>query len=112
MKDANKLWGFIKKHKPRILTATPRESRGPIAKRSGEDKIIWMKVNFGVKRNDVYTVKRKDKKHFNTAHDGRPNVLIDDHLGNIEEWRVGGGLGVHHTSADSSIKQLKSIGFK
>ena len=112
MKDANRLWGFIKKHKPRILTATPRESRGPIAKRSGEDKIIWMKVNFGVKRNDVYTVKRKDKKHFNTAHDGRPNVLIDDHLGNIEEWRVGGGLGVHHTSADSSIKQLKSIGFK
>ena len=53
MKDANRLWGFIKKHKPRILTATPRESRGPIAKRSGEDKIIWMKVNFGVKRNDV-----------------------------------------------------------
>ena len=63
-------------------------------------------------RNDVYTVKRKDKKHFNTAHDGRPNVLIDDHIKNIEEWRVGGGLGVHHTSADSSIKQLKSIGFK
>ena len=94
------------------MTATPRSSRGPIAKRSGEDKITWMKVNFGVKRGDIYTVMRKDKKHFNTAHDGRPNILIDDQIKNIGDWRMGGGLGVHHTSADSSIKQLKSIGFK
>ena len=93
------------------MTAVPRSGRGAIAKRAGEDKISWMTANFSVKRSDVYTVMRKDKKHFNTAHDGRPNILIDDHLGNVEEWRVGGGLGVHHTSADSSIKQLKSIGF-
>ena len=111
MRDADRLWRFIGKHNPRILTAVPRSGRGAISKRAGEDKISWMKINFGVKRSDVYTVMRKDKKHFNTAHDGRPNVLIDDHLKNIEEWRMGGGLGVHHTSSNSTIKHLKSIGF-
>ncbi|SVE39566.1 uncharacterized protein METZ01_LOCUS492420, partial [marine metagenome] len=34
MKDASKLWGFIGKYEPFILTAIPRDSRGPIAARS------------------------------------------------------------------------------
>ena len=45
------------------------------------------------------------------GRDKRPNVLIDDHLGNIKEWEGAGGIGVHHTSADSTINDLKRIGY-
>ena len=39
-------------------------------------------------------------------------VLIDDHLGNIKEFRSKGGIGIHHTSASDTINQLKDLGFK
>ena len=34
MPDADVLWGYIKKFRPIMLTAAPRESRGAIAKRA------------------------------------------------------------------------------
>ena len=57
-------------------------------------------------------VKRINKKNFAVdGRDKRPNVLIDDHLGNIREWEGAGVIGVHHTSADSTINDLKRIGY-
>jgi len=41
----------------------------------------------------------------------RPNILIDDHIGNIREWENAGGIGVHHINANSTINDLKKIGF-
>ncbi len=35
MRDADRLWRFIGKHKPRILTAVPRSGRGAISKLAG-----------------------------------------------------------------------------
>jgi hypothetical protein len=56
---------------------------------------------------------RKDKSKFAMdGRDGRPNLLIDDHLGNIQEFRNARGIGVHHISASNTIKQLKEIGYK
>ena len=113
MKDASKLWGYIGKYEPFILTAIPRASRGPIAARSAEDKGRWMKRWFGVSENRMYRVQRKNKANFAVdGRDGRPNLLIDDHLGNIQEFRKAHGIGVHHTSASNTIKQLKEIGYK
>ena len=31
---------------------------------------------------------------------------------NVKEFGENGGIGVHHTSAANTIKQLKKIGFK
>ena len=42
----------------------------------------------------------------------KSNILIDDRLDTIEEWRARGGIGIHHTSALSTISQLKKLGFK
>jgi hypothetical protein len=40
-----------------------------------------------------------------------PNsILIDDREKNIEQWRNAGGIGVLHTDAASTIKQLKDLG--
>ena len=113
MKDAAKLWGFIGKFKPFILTAIPRSERGPIAARATEDKTRFMKRWFGVSTDKMYPVMRKHKANFEMdGRDHRPNLLIDDHLGNIQEFKKAKGIGVHHTSASNTIKQLKEIGYK
>ena len=113
MPDAQKLWDFIGKYDPFILTAIPRSERGPIARRATEDKARFMKRWFGVDQKDMYPVIRKHKANFAIdGRDGRPNLLIDDHLGNIQDFRKARGIGVRHTSASNTIKQLKDIGYK
>ena len=113
MPDADVLWGYIKQFQPFMLTAVPRESRGPIAKRAWKDKTRWMKKNFRLASDRMRIVLRKNKKNFAVdGRDRRPNILIDDHLGNIREWERAGGIGVHHISASNTIKQLKEIGYK
>ena len=112
MPDADVLWGYIKQFDPIMLTAAPRESRGLIAKRAPEDKIRWMKKNFRLPRSRMRVVKRADKKKFaKDGRDKRPNVLIDDHEGNIREWEAAGGIGILHTDASSTINDLKKVGF-
>ena len=112
MRDADVLWGYIKQFQPIMLTAAPRPARGAIAKRAPEDKIRWMKKNFRVPRSRMRVVLRPDKKKFaKDGRDGRPNILIDDHAGNIKEWETAGGIGIVHTDAASTINDLKKIGF-
>ena len=112
MPDADVLWGYIKQFQPFMLTAVPRESRGPIAKRAWKDKTRWMKKNFRLASDRMRIVLRKNKKNFAVdGRDKRPNILIDDHLGNIREWEKAGGIGVHHIDATSTINDLKKIGF-
>ena len=112
MQDADVLWKYIKQFDPFMLTAVPRESRGPISKRAGKDKTRWMKKNFRLSEDRMRIVLRKNKKNFAMdGRDKRPNVLIDDHMGNIKEWESAGGIGVHHINANLTITQLKKIGF-
>ena len=112
MQDADVLWKYIKQFDPFMLTAVPRESRGPIAKRAWKDKTRWMKKNFRLSEDKMRIVLRKNKKNFAMdGRDRRPNVLIDDHKGNINEWESAGGIGVHHINANSTINDLKKIGF-
>jgi len=112
MPDAHKLWAYISTFDPFMLTAVPRESRGPIARRAAQDKVRWMQKHFGVSADRIYTLKRKNKKNFaKDGRDGRPNLLIDDHKGNTDEFVRAGGLAVLHTSASSTIRQLKKIGY-
>ena len=110
MPDKNQLWNFISTFQPYILTAVPavRLIWDPPA---GIQKAMWCEKNLGISKDRVYAVKRQDKKHFAKSHDGRPNVLIDDHQQNINEWNKAGGKGILHTSASNSIKQLEGIGF-
>ena len=113
MPDAQRLWEFIGKYDPFVLTAIPRSSRGPISKRAANDKARFMKRWFGVDSNRMYPVMRADKMRFaKDGRDGRPNLLIDDHSKNIAQFKSAGGIGVLHTSASNSIKQLQKIGYR
>ena len=113
MPDAKKLWGFISKYNPFILTAIPRSGRGPISKRAASDKKMWMKKHFGVPENRIYAVTRVNKSQFaKDGRDGRPNLLIDDHSKNIKAFQSAGGLGIIHTSASKTIAEMKKLGYK
>ena len=43
---------------------------------------------------------------------GEPNLLIDDYIKNVNEWKSAGGMGIHHISPTSTIAELKRLGFK
>ena len=112
MADAHILWNFIKQYDPFMLTAIPRESRGPVARRAWKDKTRWMMKDFRLPEDRMRIVLRKNKKKFaKDGRDGRPNLLIDDHLGNVKEFKAAGGIGVHHIDARTTITKLKKIGY-
>ena len=81
MPDADMLWKYIKQFRPIMLTASPRESRGLIAKRAPQDKIRWMKKNFGLNKLKTKTIKtnRLDKilKKFDIKHIDFLNIDIE-----------------------------------
>ena len=112
MADAHTLWNFIKQYDPFMLNAVPKANRGPVAKRAWKDKTRWMKKHFKLPEERMRIVLRKHKKNFAVdGRDRRPNLLIDDHLGNIKEFESAGGIGVHHINARSTITKLKNIGY-
>ena len=115
MRDAHQLWKFIGKYNPNILTAVPRkaESRGAVSERAADDKKRWVKKHFNVPENRVYAVLRQFKEKFaKDGRDGRPNLLIDDHIKNVKAFKRAGGLGVLHLNAHNTIKELKRLGYK
>jgi len=112
MSDARKLWNYIEQFDPFVLTAIPRETRGPIAGRAAEDKSRWMKKTFGLNKEMMRPVMRRNKSNFaKDGRDGRPNLLIDDHKKNVEEFKNAGGIGIHHINAASTIRKLKKLGY-
>jgi len=97
MKDGKTLWKFIKDLNVEILSAPPRKLH--------EGKKIWVKQNLG---NIILNlIHARNKKNF--AH--KKAILIDDMIENILQWKSAGGIGILHTSAVKTIKELKNLGF-
>ena len=98
MSDGRTYWDYIKKYNPILLSAPSREESSKLGKR------LWVKKNLpGTKLMLAYA---KDKQK-----EAAPNhILIDDRQSNIDEWRANGGIGILHTSAASTIKQLQDLG--
>jgi len=107
MDDGKKLWKFINKHDPKILSAHPTKWM-PNAK---SDKAEWVKKNLGLSMDDTHLVKRAEKVRYALSDKGQPNILIDDHAKNIKEWNAKGGIGILHRNASDTIAKLKKMGF-
>ena len=71
----------------------------------------WLKKNTDFKRGDINLVMRSHKQKYAMAN-GKPNVLIDDYIKNINEWEAKGGIGINNTSVGKNIIELKKLGFK
>ncbi len=37
------------------------------------------------------------------------DILIDDRISNIEEWRAAGGLAIHHVDINSTLIELSKL---
>ena len=106
MPGAKRLWDFISKYDTEILSAY--SNRDP-SSRTG--KLKWLSKNTKIKRGKINLVMRSDKQKYATTN-GKPNILIDDYIKNINEWEAKGGIGIHHTNVSKSIAELKRLGFK
>jgi len=85
-----------------ILTALPSVEKMPFAE---INKRYWVKrhcpKDWKFKTGPFAVDKQKHAKP--------GDILIDDKLRNIDQWIAAGGIGIHHTSAIESVKQLKKI---
>ena len=106
MPGAKRLWDFISKYDTEILSAY--SGRDP-SSRTG--KLKWLSKNTKIKRGKINLVMRSDKQKYATTN-GKPNILIDDYIKNINEWETKGGIGIHHTNVSKYIAELKRLGFK
>jgi hypothetical protein len=100
MPDGRELWNYIKKYKPNILSAPSWDPSSKIGKEA------WVKMHLKSDYNKLYLYSRANKQLFS-----EPNrILIDDMKQTIDEWNAKGGIGIFHTSAADTIKQLKKLG--
>ena len=104
MSDAKQLVDFVSNYDYEMLTAPS------LKKQSVMGKGLWMKnqTNKGLFpfKPKVNYKSAKNKKDF-----AAPNhILIDDREDNINSWIAAGGIGILHTSASSTINQLKKLG--
>jgi hypothetical protein len=103
MKDADRLWAFLKGNDVEILTGVPTTNREEASK----NKVSWVRRNLS-KNVKVITTSSSAKKN----HAAPNHILIDDREKNIAQWKTAGGIGILHTSAAKTIKELKRMGFK
>lgn len=100
MPDAHQLWDYVKKYNPQILSA-----KGVVGNPEHE-KREWVAKHLGPNVITNLVIRSSDKAQY--AH---PNaILIDDKRKAIDPWIAAGGIGVFHTSAADTIRQLKELG--
>ena len=102
MLDMNELISFIKNYDKNfeILTAM-----GDPEFNSGDQKLQWIKEYLGEDIKVNLVRHGIDKAKFADPR----SILIDDKLKVITPFENAGGIGILHTSAENSIKQLKII---
>ena len=98
MGDGKRLWKYIEKHNPKLLSAPSRQEDSRVA------KLDWVYKELpGV---DLILRSAKNKKEFAVPK----SILIDDRIANINDWREAGGIAIHHVNTKHTIDQLKSLG--
>ena len=108
IKDGRQLWSYIKKHKPDILSAYVKRDIDP---NCIPGKTRWCRSQLGLGGARVNLVLRSQKQDYAQTGYRSPAVLVDDYKPNTDAFTSRGGIGIYHTSASNSIRQLKQLGF-
>jgi hypothetical protein len=102
-----KLWAAIAPFSPAVLTGLPRGAWAEPQKRRWCARFLGASVK-------VHCCPSKDKKNYAASClrlEKRRPVLIDDRQQNCEEWQRAGGTAVLHTCLDSTLRQLRELGY-
>jgi len=104
MPEAQKLWDFISVYDPIILSA-------PWDKDSAKGKEMWTSnLADNLRPTPSRVILTQDKyKYALNKETGSPNVLIDDMDKFLRPWEEAGGIAIKHTSANSTIRQIKEL---
>jgi hypothetical protein len=111
MPDGKQLWDYISPYNPYVLTAPsvnfdiPFEERYKVENNeSMQGKTEWVQRLPNMRKIYFRSAGRK-------ADFAGPNkILIDDRKDTIDKWNANGGIGILHTSAANTIKQLQELG--
>ena len=101
MKDADKLYNYVKKYNHQFLTSAGSYATSYIAKQ----KIEWVRKHFGNVKVDVVSTSKEKAAWAKPYH-----ILIDDRDKSINAWVAAGGIGILHKNARSTISQLTKMG--
>lgn len=104
MEDAFVLWNHLQTIAiPKVINSATGHIVG-----AAQEKRNWVRRHLGHEVADVARFVRaaSDK----AAFAGPGVILIDDRRKAIDPWVEAGGIGILHTSAASTIKQLKELG--
>lgn len=108
MPDGRRIWNFVKKYKPKILSAC-----GTLSGDCKKGKMRWLKRHLGMSNlSGIHLVRRSQKKDYAKDEDGQPTILIDDFAKNCLEYRSAGGYAIQATNGNSVISKLKQLGFR
>ena len=97
MPDAMDLFGAVRHLNPIILTGCPFGDWAPVQKKR------WAERHFP--GTTMITCMARDKHTFMNPGD----VLIDDREKHRAAWEDAGGVWITHTSAESSVAQLRAL---
>jgi hypothetical protein len=100
MPEGEKLWNYIKKYNPIILSAPSRNSVSRMGKK------IW--VEDKMPGTQLILASRENKMEYS----GKNKILIDDRADTISEWISKGGIGILFTSTEQTISDLEKLNLK
>lgn len=98
MPDGEQLYNYIKPNLYSLLSSPSFDNSSRLGKR------LWVKKH--IPGTKLILAARKNKQDYAEEN----AILIDDLKPTIDEWNAKGGIGILHTSAESTIKQLKELG--
>lgn len=103
--SGKKLWEFIGKYSPSLLTSPSRNE----VSRTGKQK--WVTKNLSPTPK-IYFRYSQEKKELATPI----TILIDDRKDIIDSWKKTGGIGIHHPENTRNIspiiEKLKELGYE
>jgi 5'(3')-deoxyribonucleotidase len=92
---------LTKDYNLKFLTAVPKGNDVPWA---FYDKVVWAQSYFP--DIPVFFGPFSKDKH---VHCRPGDILIDDRLSNIDEWRAAGGIAIRHVSIDATLYELSRL---
>jgi len=97
MPEGKELWKYIKKYRPKLLSAPSQHPTSKIGKK------IWVKQH--LQNVELILVPAVEKQKYASSN----SILIDDFKKNIEQWKNAGGIGVLYKNTQQAINELNKL---